>query len=97
MYLWVMYKSSAFCVGRLVTSCYILQALNYSLCDRKVRLYTFATSISLLANKCAYIKCVVLTVFPAPFWPVMSVSGIPNCMMAFSESSEPKLRIPVAM
>ena len=35
-----------------------------------------------------------LAVFPAPFWPVISVSGVPNVITALSESPAPKLRIP---
>lgn len=37
-----------------------------------------------------------ITVFPAPFCPVMSVRGFPNSITALSASVAPKLRIPTS-
>ena len=34
------------------------------------------------------------TVFPAPFCPVISVRGVPNCITALSCPAAPKLRMP---
>lgn len=75
MYLGVMYKSSAFCVGRLITSSNVPQALNNGLCN--IIIINSQLMVLSVYGMHAW-KGVVLAVFPAPFWPVMSVSGIPN-------------------
>ena len=84
----IVHKCSTLCVGRLVACGHISQTLYNSLQrNTHIELYTVTYKVCLCVCAC--------TVFPAPFWPVKSVSGVPNWMTAFSPSPAPKLRIPV--
>ena len=75
-------KCSLLAVRREVSGGNVFKAFYYSLHNR-ARKYVKSVCIATLH-----------TVFPAPFWPVISVSGMSNLTTAFSWSAHPKLRMP---